>query len=64
MSYRITTDSTCDLPFSYLYEHQVACIGMTFQIGGQEYTDGPDVGISSHDFYDRLRKGGVPARYR
>ncbi len=57
MSYRITTDSTTDLPQSYLDAHQIACIGLTFQIEGKEYTEGPDVGMTSKAFYDSLRKG-------
>lgn len=57
MSYRITTDSTSDLPQSYLDEHGIACIGLSYQMEGKEYTEGPDVGMTSKEFYDRLRQG-------
>lgn len=55
MSYRITTDSTCDLPQDMIAARKIDVIGMVFQIDGQEFREGPDCGISSHDFYDQLR---------
>lgn len=57
MSYRITTDSTADLPIAYLQERQIESIGLTFQIDGQEYTEGPDMKITLKEFYDGLRNG-------
>ncbi len=57
MSYRITTDSTCDLPQSYYAERDIACIGLTFRINGKEYIEGPNTGITAKEFYDALRAG-------
>lgn len=57
MSYRITTDSTCDLPQDFYRERGIACIGLSFQLDGVEYKEGPDVGVSSKEFYDQLRAG-------
>ncbi|MGN0172025.1 MAG: DegV family protein [Acutalibacteraceae bacterium] len=55
MSYRLTTDSTCDLPFSFLEEHNIPCIGLGFCIGGKNYTEGADQEISREEVYTRLR---------
>lgn len=57
MSYRITTDSTSDLPQSFLKERDIACIGLGFMLEGKEYTEGPDVEITLPDFYNKLRAG-------
>lgn len=39
MSYRITTDSTSDLPQSFLKERDIPAVGMGFQLDGQEYRE-------------------------
>lgn len=57
MSYRITTDSTSDLPLEYYKENDVAFIGMQFRLGDKDYAEGPDMGITPHAFYDALRAG-------
>lgn len=57
MSYRITTDSTSDLPQSFLKERDIACIGLGFMLEGKEYTEGPDVEITLPEFYNKLRAG-------
>lgn len=60
MGYRITTDSTSDLPLSFLKERDIPCIGLGFMLEGKEYTEGPDVEMSLPEFYNKLR-AGVPA---
>ena len=57
MSYRITTDSTCDLPQEFYRERGIAYIGLSFQLDGKEYKEGPETGITSKEFYDQLRAG-------
>ncbi len=61
MSYRITTDSTADLPRSYLQEHDIPCIGLRFTLDGKEYREGLDDAIDAHGFYESLRNGGAAA---
>lgn len=39
MSYRITTDSTCDMPREFYTEHSIPCVGLGFQINGKEYRE-------------------------
>lgn len=56
MSYRITTDSTCDMPWEFYEEHDIAVIGMAYHIGDKECREGPD-GLPSEEFYNQLRSG-------
>ena len=55
MSYVITTESTCDLPYSYYTERGIVCIGLAFVIDEQEYIEGPDQGMSLAEVYTRMR---------
>ncbi len=55
MSYRITTETTCDLPFSYYQERQIGLIGLGFLLGGTEYIEGPDQGITLDEVYAAMR---------
>lgn len=57
MSYRITTDSTCDLPQAFYEERGIAYIGLSFQLDGKEYKEGTDNSLSSKEFYNQLRAG-------
>lgn len=57
MSYRITTDSTCDLPRSFYEERQIEYIGLSFRLGEQQYTESKDLPLTSREFYDLLRSG-------
>lgn len=57
MSYRLTTDSTCDLPLDFYSDRGIPVIGLTFQLDDQEYKEGPDIKITSKEFYDQLRAG-------
>lgn len=59
MSYRITTDSTSDLPHSYMQEKDIACIGLSFQLNNIEYTESPDLELTPKEFYDALRNQGT-----
>ena len=55
MSYRITTESTCDLPYSYYAERNITFIGLAFVVDGTEYIEGPDQGMTSQEVYARMR---------
>jgi DegV family protein with EDD domain len=57
MRYRITTDSTCDLPRQFCIERDIKIIGLSFLIDGQEYKEGSDSAISTEEFYNQLRAG-------
>lgn len=55
MAYRITTETTCDLPYSYYDERRIGYIGLGFLLGDNEYIEGPDQGISSAEVYAAMR---------
>jgi len=56
MAYRITTESTCDLPYSYYAERNIPFIGLSFVMDEKDYIEGPDQELSSSEFYGRMRK--------
>ncbi|MBW6409596.1 DegV family protein [Clostridium weizhouense] len=54
----ITTDTTADLPKSYLQENNIGLLAMSFQMEGKEYSGDEDLDIK--DFYDKMRSGLMP----
>ena len=60
MSYRITTDSTCDMPEEFYKEHDIPYVGLCYQIEGKEYREGQEGAMSLHEFYEKLR-AGIPS---
>lgn len=62
MKIRILTDSSCDLPFSFIQDNReyVDFLGMPIAIGEEEHLD--DLGSTfSHDyFYMKLKEGSMP----
>ena len=59
MNYRITTDSTCDLPQDFYRDHDIAVIGLTYRLNGKEYKEVSEDNLSSKEFYDQLRAGNL-----
>ena len=55
MAYRITTETTCDLPYSYYAERRIDYIGLGFVMNDTEYVEGPDQGISLPEVYAAMR---------
>lgn len=60
MSYRITTDSTCDMPEEFYKEHDIPYVGLCYRIEGKEYREGQEGAMSLHEFYEKLR-AGIPS---
>lgn len=56
--YIIMTDSTADLPDSYLKEHNIAVISLPYTLDGVTYTK--ENSLSEKDFYDKMRNGSLP----
>ena len=57
-TYRIFTDSACDIPSDKLAELNVSSVSLTFRFSDDNkeyYNDG----MTSVEFYNRMRKGGV-----
>lgn len=54
----ITTDSTCDLPESYLAEHGIEVFSLNYIIDGETY--GGDREMDPKAFYSKMREGKMP----
>lgn len=61
MSVCIVTDSTCDLPLSYVQEHNITVFSFPVRLGKQEFLVGLDPNepgsISTEEFYRRIGAG-------
>ena len=58
MKYIISTDSTADLPASYVKEHDIAIQFLSYAFGDTVYSLNNQ--LDPHDFYDRMRSGEMP----
>ncbi|MBP3616624.1 MAG: DegV family protein [Lachnospiraceae bacterium] len=58
MKYIISTDSTADLPVSYVKEHEVSVQFLSYAFGDTVY--GADNQMDAHAFYERMRSGEMP----
>lgn len=58
MKYIISTDSTADLPASYVKEHGIAIQFLSYAFGDTVYS--LDNQMDPHAFYDRMRSGEMP----
>ena len=54
--FKITTDSTTDLPKEYLQEHQVGCMPISYILDGVTY--GRDKELDWKEFYRLMREEG------
>lgn len=57
-NFRITTDSSCDLPQALASQLNVTVFPLTFTIEDKEYANSE--GLSEKEFYDKLRRGAMP----
>lgn len=55
----IFTDSTCDLPLSYIQDNNIKFLGLTVLLQGKEMTDDLGQTLLYKDFYTMLRNGEV-----
>lgn len=58
MPYVITTDTMADLPVSYLDEHQIERLSLTYLLDGATYNK--DNSLPSEAFYQKMREGAKP----
>lgn len=58
-TYQIVTDSTTDLPVSFIAESGLRIIPLHYLVDGEELVDSGDDEIC-HQFYERMRKGAAP----
>lgn len=57
-NYVITSDTTCDLPESYIKEHGIDIIPLYYNLNDVIYGD--EQNMSPHDFYNEMRNGRMP----
>lgn len=57
-NYKITTDNTADLPYTYYQEYDVEFLYLPYQMEGSEYDKTHELEFG--DFYERMRNGSMP----
>ena len=60
MDYVITTDTTCDMPQSFLSENSIGVLTMSYTVDDVTYTGKGDDLLLPEDFYQKLRSGSMP----
>lgn len=60
MTFRILTDSTADLPNSWIEEHDITVLGLTVQLDGRTYETVGSQALSSEDLLERMAQGAQP----
>lgn len=56
--YKITTDNTADLPYTYYKEHDIEYMYLTYQLEGTTY--GKENELEFKEFYSKMRNGSMP----
>ena len=56
--FKLVTDNTADLPVSYLQEHNVGCMPISYILDGVTY--GKDRELDWKYFYQMIREGKLP----
>ncbi|MDO4648486.1 MAG: DegV family protein [Eubacteriales bacterium] len=57
-NYVITTDNNSDLPESYMEEHGIGCVFLSYSIDGKQYNH--EDFLSNPEFYRLMREGSMP----
>ena len=60
----IITDSGCDMPASYLQEHDVVCVKLGFTMNNVDYEGEGGEKITEKEFYQKLQGGAMPTTYQ
>ncbi|MCA5014266.1 MULTISPECIES: DegV family protein [unclassified Enterococcus] len=60
MTFKIMTDSCCDLPYTYLEANDVDFISMTIQLNGKELVDDLGKTFDYDWFLQEIKTGGMP----
>lgn len=56
--FKLVTDTTADLPKSFLQEQNIGCMFLSYMIDGEKYGEGHE--MEEKEFYDRMRSGLMP----
>ena len=60
MTFKLMTDSCCDLPYTYLGANDVEFISMTIQLNGKELIDDLGKTFDYNWFLQEIKTGGMP----
>ncbi len=60
MVFKIVTDSTADLPTSYIKEHEICVLGLTIQLEGATFETVGEAAISSQTLLEKMASGAKP----
>ncbi|HFI0796602.1 TPA: DegV family protein [Streptococcus suis] len=60
MTFTIVTDSTSDLPISWVQENDVAVLGLTINLDGVTYETVGEKRLTSADLLEKMATGGLP----
>ncbi|HEM6397670.1 TPA: DegV family protein, partial [Streptococcus suis] len=60
MTFTIVTDSTSDLPTSWVQENDVTMLGLTINLDGVTYETVGENRLTSADLLDKMATGGLP----
>ncbi|MEI5994012.1 DegV family protein [Candidatus Enterococcus mansonii] len=60
MTFKVMTDSCCDLPYTYLEANEVDFISMTIQLNGEELVDDLGKTFDYDWFLQEIKTGGMP----
>lgn len=60
MAYRITTETTCDMPVAFYKENNIPTLGLSYRLAdGREFAEGTAESLPVGEFYNYLREGGM-----
>ncbi len=60
MTFKIVTDSTSDLPISWVQENDVTVLGLTINLDGVTYETVGENRLTSADLLEKMATGGLP----
>ncbi len=63
-SFKIVTDSACDMPKTYFEEHDVTCVSLGFTMNNVNYEGVGGAHIEPQEFYKQVLEGAMPTTYQ
>ena len=57
----LLTDSSCDLPYSFLDDEQIKTVSLSFIVNGVQTKDDLGKSVDYKDFYNKIRSGEMPS---
>lgn len=59
MSYKLIADSCCDLPYTFIEEHDIDVVNLTVHMNGKELIDDMGKTFDRNQFFQELKNGAV-----